>query len=105
MHRLPLNKIVLEWSIYPIATIKISFGSGLDFTSKVWTSPKKLKKSIKTVKIESSELNKKKTSQGIALRNICTKFGAHWKIFKYRNYDTTSVTHTKRPQNHTMTDI
>ena len=30
-----LNKIVSEWSIYPIETIKIRFGSGLDFTSKI----------------------------------------------------------------------
>ena len=30
-----LNKMVLEWSIYPIETIKNYFGSGLDFTSNI----------------------------------------------------------------------
>ena len=37
---------------------------------------------------------KKKPSRGIASRNICTKFGAYWNIFRYGNDDTTSVTHT-----------
>ena len=32
--------------------------------------------------------------------NICTKFGADWKILRYRKDDTTSVTHTKWSQNH-----
>ena len=36
-------------------TIKIRFGSGLDFTSKNRLSPKKLTKSIKIVKIEISK--------------------------------------------------
>ena len=31
LHSTPLDKIVLEWSIYPIETIKIRFVSGLDF--------------------------------------------------------------------------
>ena len=31
----PLNKTVLECSIYPLETIKIRFGNGLDFTSKI----------------------------------------------------------------------
>ena len=35
----PLNKIVLEWSIYPTETVKIRFGSSLNFTSKNWLSP------------------------------------------------------------------
>ena len=30
----PLNKIVSEWSIYHIETIKIILGGGLNFTSK-----------------------------------------------------------------------
>ena len=62
-----------------------------DFHLKKWLSPKKLKKSIKTVKIENSKKKNKKLSRGIALRNMCTKFGADWKIFRYRNDDTTET--------------
>ena len=65
-------------------------------------NPEKVNKKRKNRKFE------KKSSQGISLRNICTKFGGDWKIFRYRNYDTTSVTHTKRSKNqgthnHTIT--
>ena len=35
-----VSKIVLDWSIYPIETIKIPFKSGLDFTSKIEKSQK-----------------------------------------------------------------
>ena len=59
-------------------------------------------KSIKNVKNETSKKNPKVL---IALRNICTKFGIGWKIFKQRNDDTFSVTHTNRWQNQRMRDI
>ena len=42
---------------------------------------------MKTVKIEKFEKNKKST-RGIALRNICTKLGADLKVFRYKNDDT-----------------
>ena len=42
---------------------------------------------------------KKKRSRGTALRKICNKIGADWKVFRYRNYDTTSVKTKKRSQN------
>ena len=63
---------------------------------KNFASPKKLEKSIKTIKIK-----KKKLSRGIALGNTFTKFDADWKIFRYRNDDTASATHTNWSQNHT----
>ena len=69
----------------------------MEFTQKNWLSPtKKVNKNRKY-------LNFEKKTRGIALRNICTKFGADWKIYRHRNHDKTSVTHTKRSQNHTMT--
>ena len=36
-HGAPVSKKVLEGSIYPIETIKIRFGSGLNFTSKMYS--------------------------------------------------------------------
>ena len=33
------------------------------------------------------------------MKNICTKLGADWKIFRYRNDETTSVTDIKQSQN------
>ena len=59
---------------------------------------KKLDKSQKTEKVNKNRKNlkfEKKPSRGIALRNMCTKFGADWKIFRYRN-----DYRTKRSQNH-----
>ena len=47
-HSIPVNKIVLESSIYRIETIKIRFGSGMDFTSKNWLSPTKTQKNQKS---------------------------------------------------------
>ena len=41
LHNTPLNKKILEWAIYPIETVKIRFGSSLNFTSKNWLSPMK----------------------------------------------------------------
>ena len=59
-----------------------------EFHLKNWLSPKKLKKVNKKVKMENS---KKKPSRAIVLRNMCTKFGADWKIFRYTNDDTTET--------------
>ena len=39
LNNTPINKIVLEWSIYYIETIKNRFGSSLNFTSKNCLSP------------------------------------------------------------------
>jgi len=36
LHSTPFNKKVLEWSIYPVETIKIRFESGLNFTLKMY---------------------------------------------------------------------
>ena len=49
-------------------------------------------KSQKTEKVNKNRKNlkfekNKKPSRGIALRNVCTKFGADWNIFRYRNDD------------------
>ena len=52
-----------------------------EFHLENWQGLKKLKKSIKTVKNENSK--EKKPSRGIASKNMCTKFGADWKIFTY----------------------
>ena len=41
-HSIPHNKIFLEWSNYPMRTIKI----GVGFYLRNWLSPKKLKKSL-----------------------------------------------------------
>ena len=35
------------------------------------------------------------------MRNNFTKFGASWKVFRYRTDDTFRVTHSKRSQNYT----
>ena len=45
-HNTPLSEIVLECSIYPIETIKIRFVSSLNFTSKNWLGPIKIKCNI-----------------------------------------------------------
>ena len=42
LHRILHNKIVFEWDIYPIETIKSLIGWCLEFTSKNWLSPTKL---------------------------------------------------------------
>ena len=55
------------------------------------------------MRIENSKKNKK-SSRGIALRNICTEFGADWKVFRRRNDDKTSVTDTKWSQNDRITE-
>ena len=56
-------------------------------------------KSQKTEKVNKNRKKlkfEKKPSRGIALRNVCTKFGADWNIFRYRNDDTTeSVTESQ----------
>ena len=41
LYSTPLIENVLKWAIFPIETIKIRFGSSLDFTSENWVSPKK----------------------------------------------------------------
>ena len=47
----PLNKIVSEWSIYPIETVKIWFGSGLNFSSKFYEVSQNDKKSAISQKV------------------------------------------------------
>ena len=44
LHSTPLNKKVLEWSIYPTETVKIGFESGLNSPEKL-ASPKQTQKS------------------------------------------------------------
>ena len=65
-------------------------------------------KSHKNKKVNKNRKNwkfqkKKKTpSRAIALRDMCTKFGAHWNIFRYKNGDRTeSITES---QTHRITD-
>ena len=70
-----------------------------DFHLKKWLSPKKTEKVDKNRKNLTFEKKNKKPSRGIALRNMCTKFGADWNIFTYRNGDTTeSLTESQNDQ-------
>ena len=83
-------------------TIKNLIWNWSDFHLKKWQSPIKIKKSIKTVKIGNSKKKNKTPSRAIALRDMCTKFGAHWNIFRYKNGDRTeSITES---QTHRITD-
>ena len=63
---------VLEWSIYPIESIKIRFGSGLDLTSKICC----LKNTKNPIKTEKNQSFKKSFSVFLSIPQIykCTKF-------------------------------
>ena len=52
-----------------------------------------------------NEISRKTKSRNIALRNNYFRFDADWKIFRHRNDDTFSVTHTKRSRNDSVTNI
>ena len=39
LHSTPLSKLVFEKVIYPMETIKVRLGQGLDLTSKSWLCP------------------------------------------------------------------
>ena len=57
---------------------------------KLWLSPTKPKKPIKTMKIKI----KKKLSRYSVMRNICLKLYVDWRILRHINDDLFSVTHT-----------
>ena len=67
-----------------------------------------LKKLAKSQKTEKSIKNSKKLKfETKNIRRYCIEeylyqIGVDWRIFRYRNYDTISVTHTKRSHNHTL---
>ena len=71
----------------------------MDFTIKKAKSQKNKKVNINPKK------NKLKKSRGTALSNNFTKFGANLKVFRHRTDDTCRVTHPKRSQNCTKSDV